>query len=107
MKKLTHNIKVMISGLALTCVCLSCSEDILDQIDTNPNTPEDVSINLLLPQVTMNAVRTVAGNQTLFGVSTYVEHSANVRINPIDPWAVSESKWSSCRYGVNDREFLV
>jgi len=107
MKRLTKNIKVVISGLALSFVCFSCSEDILDQIDTNLNAPEDVSINLLLPQVTMNAVRTVAGNQTLFGVSTYVEHSANVRINLIDPWDVSESMWSSCYYGLNDLEFLI
>ncbi|WP_158859373.1 SusD/RagB family nutrient-binding outer membrane lipoprotein [Lunatibacter salilacus] len=107
MKNLAKNIKVIISGLALSCFCLSCSEDIMDQIDTNPNAPEDVSINLLLPQVIMNAVRTVAGNQTIFGVSTYVEHSANVRINPIDPWNVSESMWSSCYYGLNDLEFLI
>ncbi len=79
----------------------------MDQIDTNPNAPEDVSINLLLPQVTMNAVRTVSGSQTIFGVSTYVEHSANVRINPIDPWDVSESHWSSCYYGLNDLGFMI
>jgi hypothetical protein len=107
MKKLAIKNKAMVVMLLGMLASVGCSEDIMDQIDTNPNAPEDVSINLLLPQVTMNAVRTVSGSQTIFGVSTYVEHSANVRINPIDPWDVSESHWSSCYYGLNDLSFMI
>lgn len=107
MKNLAIKLNAIGLVLAIMWINLGCSEDIMDQIDTNPNAPEDVSINLLLPQVIMNAVRTVSGSQTIFGVSTYVEHSANVRINPIDPWIVSETHWSSCYYGLNDLEFMI
>ncbi|MFC4871033.1 SusD/RagB family nutrient-binding outer membrane lipoprotein [Negadavirga shengliensis] len=106
MKNLAIRFKIIYLSIVLA-FAIGCSEDIMDQIDANPNAPEDVSINLLLPQVIMNAVRTVSGSTTIFGVSTYVEHSANVRINPIDPWDVSESHWSSCYYGLNDLEFMI
>lgn len=43
-------------------ILISCSEDILDDINKNPNASTDVPISLLLPQVTVSTVHGVAGD---------------------------------------------
>lgn len=54
----------------------SCSDDILDEIDTNPNSPEDVSLSLLMPQVTVNVPTAVTGTDLAWYSSVYVRHTA-------------------------------
>ncbi|WP_299704214.1 SusD/RagB family nutrient-binding outer membrane lipoprotein [uncultured Pontibacter sp.] len=54
----------------------SCSDDVLDEIDTNPNSPEDVSLNLLMPQVTVNVPTAVTGTDLGWYASIYVRHTA-------------------------------
>ncbi len=56
----------------------SCSEDKLDEIDTNPNSPEDVSINLLLSQVTINVPFAVANTDLAWYSSVFVQHTTGV-----------------------------
>ncbi|MBD1398454.1 SusD/RagB family nutrient-binding outer membrane lipoprotein [Pontibacter sp. JH31] len=56
----------------------SCSDDKLDEIDTNPNNPEEVSVNLLLPQVTVNIPTAVAGADLSWYSSVFVQHTAGV-----------------------------
>jgi hypothetical protein len=54
----------------------SCSDDVLDEIDTNPNSPENVSISLLMPQVTLNIPTAVTGTDLAWYSSVYVRHTA-------------------------------
>ncbi|MDX5436181.1 MAG: SusD/RagB family nutrient-binding outer membrane lipoprotein, partial [Pontibacter sp.] len=56
----------------------ACDEDTLDRIDTNPNNPEDVSINLLMPQVTVNVPTAVTGTDLAWYSSVFVQHTAGV-----------------------------
>lgn len=56
----------------------ACDEDTLDEIDTNPNNPEDVSISLLMPQVTMAVPTAVTGVDLAWYSSVFVQHTAGV-----------------------------
>ncbi|MFD3000006.1 SusD/RagB family nutrient-binding outer membrane lipoprotein [Pontibacter toksunensis] len=56
----------------------SCSDDVLDEIDTNPNDPDDVSISLLIPQVTVNVPTAVHGVDLAWYSSVFVRHTAGV-----------------------------
>ncbi|MDX5419118.1 MAG: SusD/RagB family nutrient-binding outer membrane lipoprotein [Hymenobacteraceae bacterium] len=56
----------------------SCSDDKLDEIDTNPNNPEEVSVNLLMPQVTVNIPTAVTGADLSWYSSVFVQHTAGV-----------------------------
>lgn len=56
----------------------SCSDDKLDEIDTNPNSPEEVSVNLLMPQVTVNVPTAVVGADLSWYSSVFVQHTAGV-----------------------------
>lgn len=56
----------------------ACSDDKLDEIDTNPNDPQDVSINLLMPQVTVNVPTAVTGVDLAWYSSVFVQHTAGV-----------------------------
>ena len=56
----------------------ACDEDTLDKIDTNPNSPEDVSVNLLMPQVTVNVPTAVTGADLGWYTSVFVQHTAGV-----------------------------
>ncbi|WP_162053765.1 SusD/RagB family nutrient-binding outer membrane lipoprotein [Pontibacter pamirensis] len=56
----------------------ACDEDTLDEIDTNPNSPEDVSVSLLMPQVTMAVPTAVTGVDLAWYSSAFVQHTAGV-----------------------------
>ncbi len=56
----------------------ACSDKIMDEIDTNPNEPEEVSIKLLMPQVTTNAAFTINSNSMSWYTSVFVEHTCGV-----------------------------
>lgn len=56
----------------------ACDEDTLDEIDTNPNNPEDVSVNLLMPQVTVAVPTAVTGVDLSWYSSVFVQHTAGV-----------------------------
>lgn len=56
----------------------ACDEDTLDEIDTNPNSPEDVSVNLLMPQVTVAVPTAVTGVDLGWYSSVFVQHTAGV-----------------------------
>lgn len=56
----------------------ACDEDTLDEIDTNPNSPEDVSVSLLMPQVTVAVPTAVTGVDLGWYSSVFVQHTAGV-----------------------------
>ncbi|MDX5421404.1 MAG: SusD/RagB family nutrient-binding outer membrane lipoprotein [Hymenobacteraceae bacterium] len=74
----TKNIFSYILALGLVFTIGSCSEDTLDEIDTNPNNPTDVPINLLLPQVETDVAFAVAGTDVAWYSSVFVQHTAGV-----------------------------
>lgn len=86
----------------------SCSDDALDEIDTNPNDPQDVSISLLMPQVTVNIPTAVHGVDLAWYSSVFVRHTAGVhaqlqeadrRSNLEDP-TLMNNVWNNIYAGV-------
>ncbi|PVY41866.1 SusD/RagB family nutrient-binding outer membrane lipoprotein [Pontibacter virosus] len=76
MKK--HRYISYLIAVGLVLIGGSCSDDTLDEIDTNPNSPEEVSVNLLLPQVTVNVPTAVTGADLSWYSSVFVQHTAGV-----------------------------
>lgn len=73
------NILVRYSGiLTILLLMFSCSEDIMDEIDTNPNNPVDVPINQLIPNVTVAVPYNVTGTDIAWYSSIFAEHTAGV-----------------------------
>jgi hypothetical protein len=54
-----HTVSLVI---VISIMGFSCSDDILDEINKNPNAPTDVPISLLLPQATISVIHGVAGD---------------------------------------------
>jgi hypothetical protein len=75
MKKI---MKRYFSILAILLMVFSCSEDKMDEIDTNPNRPVDVPINLLIPNVTAAVPYNVTGTDLAWYSSLFIEHTAGV-----------------------------
>jgi hypothetical protein len=67
----------------------SCSDEILDEINKNPNSPTDVPISLLLPQAMVSTIAGVAGHPAGTYASLFVEHTTNVHLNPRMPSDIS------------------
>lgn len=57
---------------------VSCSDTVMDEIDTNPNEPEDVTIKLLMPQVTTNAGFCISANSLSWFASVFIEQTCGV-----------------------------
>lgn len=80
------NYKCIILLLILSFVfTLSCSHDILDEIDTDPNNPTDVSVDFILPIAQIRCVHDFLGGGGARYISSYVEHHCNVHVNPYWP----------------------
>jgi len=93
--------------LSISILFVSCSDDVMDRIDTNPNTPTAVNVRLLLPHTIMSVVYGVAGNFTVRQMSFNVEHTSDVSINNnFDPFFVNESLWQNGYYALNDISVL-
>ncbi|MEK6481790.1 SusD/RagB family nutrient-binding outer membrane lipoprotein [Catalinimonas sp. 4WD22] len=99
--------KINLSLLLLIFMQFSCSEDIMDEIDTNPNSPTDVPVSLLLPQATINTVSAIAGGDAARAIAVFVEHATNVRLNPIEPMNVSNNHWNSTYDGLSDLSIII
>lgn len=99
--------KIKLSWVLILLLQLACSEDIMDEIDTNPNSPTDVPVSLLLPQATINTVSAIAGGEAARSISVFVEQVTNVRLNPIEPMNVSNSHWNSTYSGLTDLSIII
>ncbi|MCB2408038.1 SusD/RagB family nutrient-binding outer membrane lipoprotein [Hymenobacter lucidus] len=92
-------------GLAgLLLAAPACSDDVLDDIDTNPNRPETASLRLLLPQVETDAAFGISGTELAWYSSVFVEHTTGVhaQFEQIDKRApgafvsnVTNNNWSN------------
>ncbi len=87
MKKMNFN-KYILLGLVIL-IAISCSDEILDEINQNPNAPTDVPISLLLPQTTISTIEGIAGLPVGEYSGFFVEHTTNVHLNPRIPSDIS------------------
>lgn len=63
----------------------SCSNDILDEIDTDPNNPTSVEIDFILPIAQIRCISDLLGGTGARYISSYVEHHCNVHLNAYWP----------------------
>jgi hypothetical protein len=56
----------------------ACTEDQLDEIDTNPNDPLDVPVNLLVVQAETDVSFAVSGTDLAWYSSVFVEHTTGI-----------------------------
>lgn len=100
------NWKIFFAGVA-SCLFLSCSDDLLDEINRNPNAPTDVPISLLLPQATISTIHGVAGDGAGEFASFFVEHATNVHLNPRMPFNVNSAVWSNTYSTLKDLKTVI
>jgi hypothetical protein len=100
------NWKIFLASVTASLV-LSCSDDILDEINKNPNAPTDVPISLLLPQATISTVHGVAGDGGGEFASFFVEHTTNVHLNPRMPFNVNGTVWNNTYSTLNDLKTII
>lgn len=87
MKNIILKIGVLLGVLLL--LTPACSDEILDEINKNPNSPTDVPISLLLPQAMVSTIAGVAGHPSGTYAGLFVEHTTNVHLNPRLPSDIS------------------
>ncbi|MEX0882350.1 MAG: SusD/RagB family nutrient-binding outer membrane lipoprotein, partial [Cyclobacteriaceae bacterium] len=104
--KYTYHLKIILSVL-VTGLLFSCSEDILDEINTNPNASVDVPISLLLPQATISTIYGVAGDGGGEYACFFVEHNTNVHLNPRMPFNVNNNVWNSTYFTLKDLNTII
>jgi len=75
--KLYHKI-FLITALLSVSILHSCSDDKFDEIGTNPNSPTDVPIKLLMPQVGVETIFAISGTDLAWYSSVFVEHTTGV-----------------------------
>ena len=69
---------LLISGILSIGIFNSCSDDKFDEIGTNPNSPTEVPIKLLMPQVGVETAFAVSGTDLAWYSSVFVEHTTGV-----------------------------
>jgi len=104
MKKLLYII------LAVVVILLpSCSEEIMDEINFNPNNPTDVSSRLTLTDNMLELGVTGVGGSMMFYASVYIEHtvgdhaqhlSAEIRSNEPTSATTYNNDWNTIYYSL-------
>lgn len=102
--------KVRLAFALLALIQLSCSDDIMNQIDQNPNQVNDAPLNTRLPQATMGFIKAVAGSSSNRLASFYVEHHTNVLgmggiYNTMTSY--NSGGWSGGYSALNDMKLLM
>lgn len=69
---------ILITGILSVGIFNSCSDDKFDEIGTNPNSPTEVPIKLLMPQVGVETAFAVSGTDLAWYSSVFVEHTTGV-----------------------------
>ncbi len=93
----------------------SCSDDKFDEIGTNPNSPTDVPIKLLMPQVGVETAFAVSGTDLAWYSSVFVEHTTGVhgQLETADKRTainstIGNNSWNSIYAGVlNDLNIII
>lgn len=88
-------------------VSVSCSDSIMDDIDTNPNVFSDAPLNTLLPNVITRYTTEVAGGATARTARFLSEQSTFVLGGSIlDGLSSNATLWQSGYLGLNDLEII-
>ncbi len=74
MKKLIYILSIFILVLAMG----ACSEDMMDEINENPNDPTDVTSDLIIPDIMASTAFSVVGSDLAFYASVYIEHNVGI-----------------------------
>lgn len=98
---------ILFQLILVAALSFSCSNGILDEIDTDPNTPTDVPVNLLLPQVEINMVNDIFAGASARYITTYVEHTANVHLNPMLPEDTNTALWNKSYDIMMDLQIII
>src|SRR5699024_7766423 len=99
--------KYLAFSILMCLVIVSCDETTMDSIDENPNSPTEVTISLLLPQVTISTIHGVAGNGSGEYASLFVEHAANVHVNERQPFDVNSGIWNRIYSTLKDASIII
>ncbi|MBN1144203.1 MAG: SusD/RagB family nutrient-binding outer membrane lipoprotein [Bacteroidales bacterium] len=92
---------------AVLLLLTGCTNDMLDEINTDPNNPTDVSVELLLPHSTMSMVNLAVASKQAQWLSTYVEHTANVRLNIMHPADNVGTYWNDNYLNLNNLSIII
>ncbi|MBL4559611.1 MAG: SusD/RagB family nutrient-binding outer membrane lipoprotein [Labilibaculum sp.] len=74
MKKYIYSIAIAVSAIAIG----SCSEDLMDDINSNPNQPSNVASSLIITDVMTSSAFSVTSSDFAFYASCYVEHNVGI-----------------------------
>ncbi|MFW6222776.1 MAG: SusD/RagB family nutrient-binding outer membrane lipoprotein [Bacteroidota bacterium] len=94
---ITYQVKpINIFLMVLFIIMISCSENILDEIDNNPNNPEEVPVQSLIPNVTSGVPYYLEASDIAWYSSVFSEHNAgtNGRMYELDLRSGINSKLS-------------
>lgn len=69
---------ILLTGILSVAILHSCTDDKFDEIGTNPNSPTEVPIKLLMPQVGVETAFAVSGTDLAWYSSVFVEHTTGV-----------------------------
>jgi len=112
--KLYHKIFLITAMLGVS-ILHSCSDDKFDEIGTNPNSPTDVPIKLLMPQVGVETIFAVSGTDLAWYSSVFVEHTTGVhgQLETADKRTainstIGNNSWNSLYAGaLNDLNIII
>lgn len=89
------------------CLLVACDDATMNSINEDPNSPTEVTISLLLPQVTVSTIHGVAGNGAGEYASLFSEHTANVHVNERQPFDVNSGVWNSVYSTLKDARQII
>lgn len=99
--------KIFIYILLLIVATSSCTDKILDEIDTNPNRVNDAPLKTLLPQVEVSLVCEIVGGGA--GLQTFYATEQNTFVlggNAIESGEFGGAAWSSGYLAINNLNIL-
>lgn len=98
--------KLLIRTLIISLFLSSCTDEIMNDIDTNPNQFNNAPLRTLLPQVEMSLLSELVGNT---GISVYFVTEQNTFVlggNALESGEFAGSAWSSAYSALNDLSII-
>src|SRR5665647_1245845 len=95
---------------------MSCSEDIMDRINENPNNPLDMQSRLIVTDVMTSSAFNVTGSDFAFYTSVYMElnvgiwgqmYNAEIRVSEPTSSSTYNNPWRSIYYNLYHLKLIV
>ncbi len=99
--------KILLYSFLILIGISSCTDKILDEIDTNPNRVNDAPLKTLLPQVEVSLVTEVYGGSA--GVNTFYATEQNTFVlggNALEGGDFGGGAWSNAYLAINDLNII-